>query len=384
MSERRKYILDIVERVSGMQTSSFVFLSERRQQSNLYSFMAQALEYIEKKENLYIMLRTQISSAGLLEKKPFYYWSVGLLILGMLGLSFYFLVTLHNPVLKFLNVFLLALVTVQGGLWGHDLAHHQIFKSQRLYSIIGIVWWNLLLGGSFGYWNQKHSRHHAHPNTIDRDGDIYFPTLWFSPMLARGINTLQRKILPYQKNYFLPLLIFPHVVQIKNSISYLARQKTITAAAEAILFFLHHAVVWYFFLAFSPFPQSLYLLVVYHVFVGIYLGIIFSPNHYGMPILPTKNDLDYLHEQLSTTRNITPGIFNDILYGGLNYQIEHHLFPTMPRKNLKIARELVKKFCRENAISYHETGTIQAFREILRQLREVSHLSVATHIISNL
>lgn len=346
--------------------------------------MAQAPEYIEKKENLYIMLRTQISSAGLLEKTPFYYWFVGFLILGILGLSFYFLVTLHNPVAQFLNIFLLAFGTVQGGLWGHDLAHHQIFKSQRLYSLVGILWWNLFLGGSFGYWNHKHNRHHAHPNTIERDGDIYFPVLWFSPMLARGINVLQKKALPYQKYYFLPLLIFPHIVQIKNSVSYLARQKTTTAAVEGILFFLHHVIVCYLFLTFSPFPQSLYLLATYHVLVGIYLGLIFSPNHYGMPILPTKNDFDYLHEQLLTTRNITPGIFNDIVYGGLNYQIEHHLFPTMPRKNLKAARELVKKFCRENAMPYHETGTIHAFREILTQLDEVAHLPLATHIISDL
>jgi len=346
--------------------------------------MAQAPGYIEKKENLYITLRTQITSAGLLEKTPFYYWSVGLLILGILGLSFYFLATLHNPVLKFFNVFLLAFVSVQGGLWGHDLAHHQIFKSQRLYSIVGIIWWNFLIGVSFGYWNYKHNRHHAHPNTIERDGDIHFPVLWFSPMLTKGINALQKKVLPYQKNYFFVLLFFSYFVQVTNSISYLVRQKTLTAAVEGILFSLHHVVVWYLFFTFSLFPQSLYLLAAYYIFFGIYMGVIFSTNHIGMPILLTKNDLDYLHEQISTARNITPGVFNDIWYGGLNYQIEHHLFPTMPRRNLKAARELVKKFCRENTIGYHETGTIRAFREILRQLGEVSHLPIATHIISNL
>lgn len=346
--------------------------------------MAQALEYLEQKENLYRMLRAQISSAGLLEKNPFYYWVSGVLILCTVGLSFYFLATLHNSLLKFLDLFLLVFATVQGGLWGHDLAHHQIFKSQRLYSIVGILWWNLFLGVSFGYWNYKHNRHHAHPNTIERDGDIYFPALWFSRALAKGINALQKKILPYQKYYFLPLLIFPHIIQIKNSISYLARQKTRTAAVERILFFAHHIAVWYVFLAFNPFPQSLYLLAMYHVLIGIYLGVIFSPNHYGMPILPFENDLDYLHEQLVTTRNITPGIFNDVWYGGLNYQIEHHFFPTMPRKNLKKAREFVKKFCREHTMPYHETSTIHAFREILKQLEEVAHLCTATHIISNI
>lgn len=341
-------------------------------------------EYHEKKENFYAVLRAQITSAGLLKKTPLYYWFSGVLILGMLGLSFYFLVTLRNSVAQFLNLFLLAFAMVQGGLWGHDLAHHQIFKSSQWYIFVGIVWWNLLIGASFGYWNYKHNRHHAHPNTIKKDGDIYFPVFWLSPLLAKGINALQKKILPYQKYYFLPLLIFAYIVQVVNSVRYFARQHTKTAAIESILFLLHHFTIGYIFLYFIPFPQSLYLLVVYHILFGIYMGVIFSPGHCGMPILSSENGFDYIHEQISTTRNIMPGIYNDILYGGLNYQIEHHLFPTMPRKNLKSARELVKKFCREHAIGYHETGTIQAFREILRQLDEVSHLPIATHIISNL
>ena len=170
----------------------------------------------------------------------------------------------------------------------------------------------------------------------------------------------------------------------KNSIFYLLRQRTKTAAMESALFLLHHFAVGYLFFHFIPFPQSLYLLAAFHALIGIYMGLIFSPNHYGMPILSPENGLDYIHEQISTTRNITPGIFNDSFYGGLNYQIEHHLFPTMPRKNLKRAKKLVREFCRENALTYHETGTFRAFKEILQQLSEVSHFSLATHLISDL
>jgi len=146
-----------------------------------------------QKENSYRVLRDRILSAGLLEKQPRYYWLTGILVIGMLGLSFYFLVTPQNPLLQSLNLFLLAFAMVQCGLWGHDLAHHQIFTSPRWYTLIGIVWWNLLVGVSFNYWNYKHNRHHAHPNTIDGDGDIEFPVLWFSPLLIKGINALQKK-----------------------------------------------------------------------------------------------------------------------------------------------------------------------------------------------
>ena len=337
-----------------------------------------------QKEDSYRALRDRIISAGLLEKQPFYYLFTGVAIASTLLLGFYFLITLHNPLLQFLNLFLLAFAMVQCGLWGHDLAHHQIFKSPRWHALVGILWWNLLVGVSFGYWNYKHNRHHAHPNTINKDGDIEFPVLWLSPMLARGLNKLQEKLLPYQKYYFLPLLIFAYIVQVRNSIKYFAEQRTKTAVIESAFFLAHHFAIGYIFLHFIPFPQSLYFLIAYHALLGIYMGLIFSPGHCGMPILSPENGLDYIHEQISTTRNITPGIFNDILYGGLNYQIEHHLFPTMPRNNLKKAKKLVQEFCRENAIAYHETGTLRAFREILQQLGEVSHFSLATHLISDL
>lgn len=346
-------------------------------------FMSESISSSQK-ENSYRVLRDRVLSAGLLEKQPLYYWLTGIVILCMLGLSFYFLATLRNPLLQSLNLFLLAFAMVQCGLWGHDLAHHQIFKSPHLHTLVGIVCWNLLVGVSFGYWNYKHNRHHAHPNTINKDGDIHFPVLWLSPPLTRGINALQKKILPYQKYYFLPLLIFAYIVQMQNSITYLAGQYTKTAAVESALFLTHHLAIGYLFLHFMPFPQSLYFLIAYHAILGIYMGLIFSPGHCGMPILSPENGLDYIHEQITTTRNITPGIVNDILYGGLNYQIEHHLFPTMPRQNLKHAKKLVREFCRENAITYHETGTLRAFKEILQQLGEVSHFSLATHLISDL
>jgi len=345
--------------------------------------MSETTPYSQK-ENSYRLLRDRILSAGLLEKQPRYYWLTGVFIIGMLGVGFYFLITLRNPLLLCLNLILLAFATMQGGLWGHDLAHHQIFKSPRWYIIAGILWSDLLIGISFGYWNYKHNRHHAHPNTIDGDGDIEFPVLWFSPLLMKNINALQMKILPYQKYYFLPLLIFPYVIQMKNSIFYLLRQRTKTAAMESALFLLHHFAVGYLFFHFIHFPQSLYLLAAFHALLGIYMGLIFSPNHYGMPILSPENGMGYIHEQISTTRNITPGIFNDIFYGGLNYQIEHHLFPTMPRRNLKHAKKFVKEFCRADAVAYHETCTLQAFKEILQQLGEVSHISLATHLISDL
>ena len=78
---------------------------------------------------------------------------------------------------------------------------------------------------------------------------------------------------------------------------------------------------------------------------GLYMGCSFAPNHKGMPIVAAHEKLDYLRSQVLTSRNVRGGWFADQLLGGLNYQIEHHLFPSMPRPNLRHARPLVRTFC---------------------------------------
>ena len=121
-----------------------------------------------------------------------------------------------------------------------------------------------------------------------------------------------------------------------------------------------------------PFWQGLLFITVNQLLLGLYIGSTFAPNHKGMLILDGKLQLDFLRRQVLTSRNVKSSPVNDFLYGGLNYQIEHHLFPSMPRNRLKEAQKIVRPFCREHLISYYETGVIQSQREILQYLHHVS------------
>jgi Fatty acid desaturase len=78
--------------------------------------------------------------------------------------------------------------------------------------------------------------------------------------------------------------------------------------------------------------------------LGLYLGSVFAPNHKGMPILSRDDDSDFLRRQVLTARNVRGGRLTDLLLGGLNYQIEHHLFPSMPRPSLRRAQPLVHAY----------------------------------------
>jgi fatty acid desaturase len=123
-------------------------------------------------------------------------------------------------------------------------------------------------------------------------------------------------------------------------------------------------------LALGPWWGLAFLAVQVAVF-GIYMGGSFAPNHKGMPIVPPTLTIDFLRRQTLMSRNISGGPGVAIGMGGLNYQIEHHLFPTMPSVNLGRARPIVKAYCEANDVKYTETTLVGSYRIVLEYLQRV-------------
>ena len=112
-------------------------------------------------------------------------------------------------------------------------------------------------------------------------------------------------------------------------------------------------------------------MLVHQMLFGLYMGSVFGPNHKGMLMPQGNSPLDRLCQQVLTARNVRAHPVTDFWYGGLNYQIEHHLFPPLPRNRLKAAQATVRTFCEARAIPYHETSVWRAYRETLRHLHHV-------------
>ena len=124
------------------------------------------------------------------------------------------------------------------------------------------------------------------------------------------------------------------------------------------------------FLVLSPVQAVAFVLVQQGLF-GVYLGCSFAPNHKGMPVLAEEEKTDFLRRQVITSRNIRGGWLTDLALGGLNHQIEHHLFPSMPRPSLRHAQKLVRTYCARHGIAYHETGLFNSYAQVLRHLHAV-------------
>lgn len=324
----------------------------------------------------YARLSRQVKQAGLLNRRPGYYATKIVLTLGLFGLGWVGFGLLGRSWYQLLIAAFLAVAFTQVAFLGHDAGHRQIFRSRRANDMLGFVHGNLLVGLSFGWWIDKHNRHHAHPNTEGADPDIASGVLSFTTAQVRArTSVLGRAMARWQAWLFWPLLLLEglnlHVASVRALFDGSRRHHS--RAVEAALLTAHAgAYLGVLFVFLSPW-QALAFLAVQQGLFGLYMGASFAPNHKGMPILPAGDRTDYLRRQVLTSRNVRGGPVTDFVLGGLNYQIEHHLFPSMPRPNLRRAQALVRDYCQRHGVSYREDTLISSYAQTLRHLDTVGH-----------
>ncbi len=323
--------------------------------------------------NEYAELKRLIKQQGLLDKQPAYYIGKILLTTGMLALSLTFLIVIDNPWLQLLNAAYLAFVFTQIAFIVHDAGHRQIFRSPRKNDIFSLFASNLAIGVSREWWVDKHNRHHGNPNDPTLDPDVNIPVLAFSEEQARGKQGFPRFIVKYQAYFFFPLLLLEAFHLRIRSTSFLIQQKVKKYLFTEALFLVVHFALYFGLLVYLlGIWQAILFIVVHQALLGLFLGSVFAPNHKGMLILSGDGRIDFLRQQVLTSRNLKAHPVTDFLFGPLGCQIEHHLFPAMPRNNQRKAEKIVKAFCRERHIAYHETSVLQSYREILQCLHQVS------------
>ncbi|MGX7828530.1 fatty acid desaturase family protein [Actinokineospora sp. 24-640] len=314
-------------------------------------------------------LTREVKQAGLLERRRGYYFlrmAVNFLLLAAGGVAF---VLLGESWWQLLVAAYLALVFTQLAFIGHDAGHRQIFRSRRANDLVGHLH-GAITGISFQWWVGKHTKHHANPNHEDHDPDIAIPALAFSREQAGAKRGLFRWISKHQAPLFFPLLLTEAVILRISGLRAVWKREVKHPVVEAALLTIPLAAyLAALFLVLTP-AQAVLFIVVHQGLLGVYLGCSFAPNHKGMPIISGDQRLDHLRKQVLTSRDIIGGRWVDGLLGGLNYQIEHHLFPHMPRPNLRRAQPIVEAFCDRHAIPYSKAGLVDSYAQVLRHLHD--------------
>lgn len=315
-------------------------------------------------------LSRRISGAGLLERRPGYYLLRGGIVAGMYLAGWVVFALLGQFWWQLGVAALLAVAYGQVALLSHDIAHRQVFRTRRPSEITGRIVGNLGVGMSYGWWMDKHTRHHANPNHEELDPDVDPDILVWSTEQAAASKGLPRLIGRWQAFLFFPLLTLEGLNLHFSSVRAVFNPRTKLRALEGGLLLTHFvAYVSALLIVLTPW-QALAFFAVHKALWGVYLGSIFAPNHKGMPTLKAGQKVDFLRKQVLTSRNVRGGWFVDHALGGLNYQIEHQLFPNMPTPHLRRAQPIVRAYCAEIRVSYHETGLLRSWQESLRHLHE--------------
>jgi fatty acid desaturase len=319
----------------------------------------------------YALLKQRVKQAGLLEKQPWYYAACIGANLGMLGVCLLLLALLKNPWLIALDAAGLGLVSGQLGFQLHDAGHKQMFERNWKNHLVGYFTGNGLLGMSFGWWVDKHNRHHASPNHVDDDPDINNLAIAYNREQALQRRGPMRWLAAYQAFAFFPMIFFLGFSMHASSVAFLAGRDAKRRWLEVAILAGHVVAYVGLLVAFLGPWMALLVFVIHKGVAGFYLATVFAPNHKGMPQIEEGARLDFLREQVLTARNVRSGAVTDLWYGSLNYQIEHHLFPAMPRNRVRAAHRIVREFCGEIDVPYYETSMLQSYRELLAFLHEV-------------
>ena len=319
----------------------------------------------------YALLKRRVRDAGLLRKQPWYYALCISANLSMLAVCLLLLVLLHNPWLLALDAVALGLVSGQLGFQLHDAGHKQMFERIFLNDLVGLFTANVLLGMSYGWWVDKHNRHHANPNHVDDDPDINNLAIAYNRAQALERRGPMRWLAAYQAFVFFPMLFLLGVSMHASGIAHLVSARARRRWLETALLSAHAALYFGLLLYFLGPWLALLVIAIHKATAGFYLASVFAPNHKGMPQVDDSTELDFLRSQVLTARNVRAGAATDLWYGSLNYQIEHHLFPAMPRNRVRAAHRLVREFCGEVGVPYYETSMLQSYRELLAFLHDV-------------
>lgn len=318
-------------------------------------------------------LARMVRGSGLLRRRYGYYWAklIGL-PLALAGTLVAF-VWIGDTWWQLFTAVVLAVAFTQIAFLGHDAAHRQIFVSGRWNDWISLILGDLLVGMSYGWWQHKHTRHHANPNKLGSDPDIELPVI---AVTAERSRTRGGPLLTWMRGhqglFFFPILLLEGLSLHASGVRRVVTRGRLDRRWVEIGFLGVRLIGFtvLVFLVLSPGIAFVFLSVQLGLF-GFYMGVSFAPNHKGMPIVPRDVGVDFLRRQVMMSRNIHGSRFLDVAMGGLNYQIEHHLFPSMPRPHLRRAVPMIAAYCRAHGVPYMQTGLFASYAIVIRYINRV-------------
>ena len=319
----------------------------------------------------YIILHKLFTELGFYNIDKNYYLKKILFILFLLCGAIYF-----NNKIAIVAGCMLGLSIQQSGFLSHDIGHNYVLSkingifNKKYKYIWSFIFGNIMFGVDGLNWYQNHNKHHYTTCVPGKDiQNDHLPFILYKKseldILPFKLNSLYNFLRDYQWLYILPMLFifgkFNILFDIDN------RQLIGEKKFSRICGIMIHIIIWFLFINSSINPLIFTLSGLFFNSI-IYLQIILS--HAFMPRI-TMDEIytkGWIISQANTTINIKTSWYDDWFHGGLQYQLDHHLFPLIPRHNLKKIQPYVQKFCTNHNIKYNIISFSKAIFEFIKSL----------------
>jgi len=267
---------------------------------------------------------------------------------------------------------------------GHDLGHTSFTNSWRLDYLLMVTIFNAVNGISPGWWKRSHNVHHIITNSHNFDPDIqHLPVFAVSEKFFNNIfskyhnrvlefDNLSQIFLRYQHFLYYPIMGFARFnLYLQGLLLLLSSKKMHYRTTELISFIIFVSWVSYLVSALPNLYIQISWLLISHLIAGI-LHVQITLSHFSMPVYEGHNETEFFRTQVLGSMDIDCSTNMDWFHGGLQFQVEHHLFPRMPRYHLRNARPYVIQLCKKYEIPYTSVSFLEANKMVISTLRDVS------------
>jgi len=325
---------------------------------------------VAKYPDIFDELKAEVRAAGLLERVPVR-GTIEMIATILSMIVVYMIVVnwstsgLHIGGAIALGLFMTIIFT-RAVFISHDVLHTQYFKKKSLSFKLSYPFSAFILSNSSSWWDFKHNvNHHTWCNVPEKDEDILAMDGAFTKN-QRGNSTFLRSI---KYLVFWGAMFFMYPAFIVQSYNFAIKKGNY---GELALMLLHWPIVWGPVFYFLPFAEAITVFLTLYIVLSGWLAFGFITNHLGCEVFEKEESesLSWMELQMRTSRSLTGGAFVHWFYGGLNTQIEHHLFPKAPRFNLLKIQEMTRDFAKKHNIKYFESTPVQAYVQINDALKE--------------
>lgn len=334
----------------------------------------------------YRKLHNQFSKMGLFEDKGHAVIYIFISIFIMMSLCVYGVIWSDSMLVHLGCGALLGMAWIQSAYLGHDSGHYQIMSSPAYNKVAQILTGNCLTGISMAWWKWTHNAHHIACNSLDHDPDLqHIPVFavsnkFFNNMTSvfygrkMDFDSVARFFVSYQHLTYYPVMVVARINLYVQTLLLLFNPKRKVINRGLNIMGIMVFWTWYpLLVSCLPTWEERIMFVLASFVVTAFQHIQFTLNHFSADVYigqPLGND--WFEKQTFGSIDISCASWMDWLFGGLQFQLEHHLFPRLPRCNLRKVAPVVKDLCKKHNLPYRSLSFWEANVSTLKTLRDAA------------